>query len=52
MGFSEYSLSIKASYQAPTQTFIVLDRNYGVTAALPIFLTPSNRKVREEAEVK
>jgi len=49
MGFSEYSLSIKADYQAPTQTFIVLDRNYGVTSALPVFLVPSNRKVREES---
>ena len=43
MGYSEYSLSIKAEYQAPTQTFIVIDRRYGMTLAAPIFLTPPKR---------
>ena len=43
MGYSEYSLSIKAEYQAPTQTFIVIDRRYGMTLAMPIFLTPPKR---------
>ena len=44
MGYSEYSLFIKAEYQAPTQTFIVIDRRYGMTLATPIFLTPPKRK--------
>ncbi len=44
MGYSEYSVSIKAEYQAPTQTFIVLDRRYGMTQAIPVFLTPARRK--------
>ncbi len=48
MGFSEYSLSIKAEYQAPTQTFIVIDRNFGMTLATPVFITESARKQREE----
>ena len=43
MGYSEYSLSIKSEFQHPTQTFIVLDRKFGVTNALPIFLTPPQR---------
>lgn len=40
MGYSEYSVEIKADFQHPSQAFIVLDRAYGVTSALPIFLTP------------
>jgi hypothetical protein len=48
MGYSEYSVEIKAEFQAPTQTFIVLDRNYGMTCAVPIFLTKSHRKARED----
>ncbi len=43
MGYSEYSVEIKAEFQHPTQTFIVLDRNYGVTQATPIFLTKPKR---------
>ena len=39
MGYSEYSVEIKADFQHPTQTWIVIDRNYGLTAALPIFVT-------------
>lgn len=39
MGYSEYSVEIKAEFQHPTQTFIVIDRNYGMTCAIPIFLT-------------
>jgi hypothetical protein len=39
MGYSEYSVAIKAEFQHPTQTFIVIDRNYGMTVAAPIFVT-------------
>jgi hypothetical protein len=45
MGYSEYSVEIKADFQHPTQTFIVLDRNYGMTCAIPIFLTKPQRSV-------
>ena len=44
MGYSEYSVEIKASFQHPTQTFIVLDSDYGVVEAKPIFLTDAWRK--------
>lgn len=44
MGYSEYSLEIKAEYQHPTQTFITIDRNYGMTVAAPIFLTKAGDK--------
>jgi hypothetical protein len=44
MGYTEFALSIKADWQHPTQTFIVLDKDYGVTNAFPIFLTPPKRK--------
>lgn len=43
MGYSEYSVEIKADFQHPTQTFIVLDRMYGVTSAVPIYLTEPQR---------
>jgi hypothetical protein len=43
MGYSEFSLSIKAEFQHPTQTFIVIDRRYGMTLAAPIFLTTPTR---------
>jgi len=39
MGYNEYSISIKADWQHPTQTLIVLDHNFGVTMSIPIFLT-------------
>ena len=51
MGFSEYSVAIKAEYQAPTQTFMVIDRDYGMTLATPIFVTESARKQREERKL-
>lgn len=44
MGYSEYSVEIKAEYQPPTQTFIVLDRWYGLTQVTPVFLVPPQRK--------
>ena len=39
IGYSEFSLWIKAKFQHPTQTFIVIDRDYGMIKAEPIFLT-------------
>jgi len=39
MGYNEYSISIKADWQHPTQTLIVLDHDFGVTMSIPIFLT-------------
>jgi len=44
MGYSEFSLEIKAEFQHPTQAFIVIDRRYGLTMAEPIFLTPPSRR--------
>lgn len=45
MGYSEYSLKkVRAGFQHPTQAFIVLDRNYGITQAVPIFLTKAGEK--------
>lgn len=49
MGYSEYSVEIKAEFQHPTQAFIVLDRLYGVTNAKPIFLTKSATEQRGKA---
>jgi hypothetical protein len=48
MGYSEYSVEIKADFQHPTQTFIVVDRNFGLTCAVPIFITGSWRKLHEK----
>ena len=39
MGYSEYSVEIKAEFQHPTQTFIAIDKAKGLTLAIPIFLT-------------
>ena len=44
MGYSEFSVEIKADFQHPTQTFIVIDRRYGLTQATPIFLTKPSRE--------
>jgi hypothetical protein len=45
IGFTEYAVEIKANFQHPTQMFIVMDELYGVTSAVPIFLTePARRK--------
>ena len=38
MGYSEYSVEIKADFQHPTQAFIVIDRKYGLVQSTPIFL--------------
>ena len=39
IGYTEFSLEIKAEYQRPAQAFIVLDKKQGVTMALPIYVT-------------
>ena len=38
MGYSEFSVEIKAEYQRPAQSFIVMDRNQGVSLAVPIYV--------------
>jgi hypothetical protein len=37
IGYNAYALEIKADYQAPSQAFAVIDREYGKVMALPIF---------------
>lgn len=37
VGYNEYALEIKADYQAPTQAFSVIDREYGKVMTTPIF---------------
>lgn len=37
MGYDAYALEIGAEFQRPTQTFIVIDRDYGKVLTLPIF---------------
>lgn len=37
VGYNSYALEIAAEYQEPTQTFIMIDKDYGKTMALPIF---------------
>jgi len=44
MGYNDFALEIKAEYQAPTQAFIAMDRRYGMTVSLPIFVTEPRRK--------
>ena len=36
-GYNAYALNIKAEFQDPTQTFLLIDKEYGKTMALPIF---------------
>lgn len=38
IGYGPYSLAIKAGYEAPQQTFFLLDSKRGRTATFPIFL--------------
>jgi hypothetical protein len=48
IGYTEYAVEIKANFQHPTQTFIVIDELYGVTSVAPIFLTePQRRKAKK-----
>jgi hypothetical protein len=37
IGMSAYAIRIKADYQPPTQTIIVIDKEHGKTLAMPIF---------------
>jgi hypothetical protein len=39
MGYSEFSLEIKAEFQRPAQSFIVIDRQQGVSLAIPIYVS-------------
>jgi hypothetical protein len=38
VGLDAYAISVKCDYQPPSQTFIVIDGEYGKCAALPIFV--------------
>jgi hypothetical protein len=38
VGYNAYALEIKADIQPPTQSFIVVDKEYGKVMALPIFV--------------
>ncbi len=44
IGYSEFSLEIKADFQHPSQAFLIIDREYGIVEAKPIFLTDPWRK--------
>ncbi len=45
IGYTEFSVEIKAEFQHPAQAFIVIDRDYGITLSTPIFLTkPKGKK--------
>lgn len=38
IGFNAYAISIKASYQPPTQTLVMMTKRHGKVAALPVYL--------------
>lgn len=38
IGYDEFAVSIKADYQPPSQTLVLVSKKYGKTAAIPIFL--------------
>lgn len=38
IGYSDFALEIKAEYQPPSQTVILVDRDYGKVAALEAFV--------------
>lgn len=37
IGYNNYALEIKAEYQSPSQTFFVVDKEYGLVESKPIF---------------
>lgn len=39
IGYNAFALSIKASYEEPKQTFFTIDKDRGLTAVRPIFVT-------------
>jgi len=43
VGASEYSVWIRAPWQHPSQTFISIDPEYGMTCAMPIFVKQPKR---------
>lgn len=44
IGYTEFSVEIKAEFQHPAQAFIVIDRGLGMPLAYPIYLTKPWRK--------
>lgn len=38
VGYDEFAISIKADYQPPTQTLVLVSKKHGKVAALPIFV--------------
>lgn len=40
IGYNAYANRIKADFQTPTQTLVLIDRDYGKVMALPIFVEP------------
>ncbi|KKK87082.1 hypothetical protein LCGC14_2756790, partial [marine sediment metagenome] len=50
IGYSEFAVEIKAEFQHPAQVFIVIDKEYGVTEAKPIFLTDAWCKQKKKRE--
>lgn len=43
VGASEFSIWVRAPWQHPSQTFVALDPQYGITCAMPIFVTEPKR---------
>lgn len=39
VGYSPYAVNIKAEYEVPSQTFILIDKHYGNVMTAPIFCT-------------
>jgi len=43
IGYSPYAVAIKAEYEHPVQSFVVMDRDYGNTMTVPIFCTEAKQ---------
>jgi len=46
IGMNPYAINIKASYEVPTQTFFVVDKERGKTFVAPIFVTEPDKRVK------
>lgn len=46
IGYDAYALSVKADYQVPSQTLLIIDREYGKVAALPIFVDKASKQAQ------
>lgn len=44
IGHNAYAVEIKAEYQEPSQPFLVIDRDYGLTQAMELFVTQPRQK--------